>query len=150
MKITHAATTAAAGLLGALVATSAPAGAWPDTPWITSTAKVVNGSHVVQAQATWDDAPNGLLDVANVRSAETTPLWDTVCSWQGYMAEVHDGAGIVFEEYSSFHSGCNFMFAIVDWQGWFFAMPETGMLRAKWRSDATPQGTWMTVGNLVP
>lgn len=147
---TDAAAVLAGGILGAAAVTAAPAAAWPDTPWTASTAKVVNGNHVIQAQATFDDLPAGLLDVDNVRSAESTPLWDTICAWQGYVAEVHEGVGTVFDEYSGFHGGCSFVLAVVQWEGWVFAMPETAVLRAKWRSDATPQGAWTLIGDIDP
>jgi hypothetical protein len=115
---------------------------------IISVQQWVNGLHVVQAQATTEGRPHNMRYWTNLRSAETTPLWDTVCAWQGYLAEKHQ-SGVGFTEYSNYHSGCDFLIARIDWEGWRdFNMPNPSYIRAKWRSDNTPGGTWFLIGDL--
>lgn len=108
----------------------------------------VNGLHIVQAQATIEGRPYDMRYWTNLRSVESTPLWDSICAWQGYLAEKH-ASGVGMTQYSNYHSGCDFLVAIIDWEGWRdFNMPNSSYIRAKWRSDSTPGGNWFHVGDL--
>jgi hypothetical protein len=115
---------------------------------IISVRQFVNGLHVVQAQATTEGRPYDMRWWTNLRSSESTPAWDTVCAWQGYLAEKHQ-SGVGFTEYSNYHSGCDFLLALIDWMGWRdLDMPNASYIRAKWRSDSTPNSDWFLVGDL--
>ena len=108
----------------------------------------INGAHVLIAQGSENEVGNGLEHWFNLRSSETTPVWDTVCNYQGWMGEIHPGGQLVFTEYSSHHKGCSFLIGYFDWPGWDSNYPENVHLRAKWTSDNTPGGDWWTIGDL--
>lgn len=113
-----------------------------------SVRQIVNGMHVLQAQAITEGRPYEMRYWTNLRSSESTPAWDMVCGWQGYLAEKHT-SGYGFTEYSNYHSGCDFLVAIIDWMGWRdFNMPNASYIRAKWKSDNTPGSSWYLIGDL--
>ena len=122
-----------------------PGTAWAGTH---SVQTLVNGGHHLILQGDEHEVGSGLEHWFNIRSSETAPIFDTVCSYQGWMGEIHPGGQLVFTEYSSHHKGCSWLIGFFDWPGWDSNYPENVHLRGKWKSDNTPASDWWTIGDL--
>jgi hypothetical protein len=141
---------AKAAALGGVAAGLLLAGATPAAASLHTVGPVaVNGLHTLYARGNESEMHPGLEYWDDFRIWESTPLADTVCNYQAYMAEIDpNGSTYIFSQYSNRHTGCSFLVGFFDFPNWEANYREDTRFRCKWSSDATPGGQFTHIGDL--
>lgn len=109
----------------------------------------LNGAHFAWARGDATNQGNGLEFWRDLAIYETSPLWDTVCNYQAYMAEyAPDGHTLIWSEFTNRHGGCSWQLGLFNFPHWEANYREDTRFRCKWFSDNTPADNWIALGDL--
>jgi hypothetical protein len=110
---------------------------------------LIGGLHTAWGEANMSNAGNGMERHSGVRVGEASPVWDTVCNYNGQVSAVIPGMnGDQFLQRGNHHRDCSFLAGWKDFPNWDGLYPRGTGIRTKWTSDETPGGTWVEIGVL--